>query len=218
MCAGAHERERSKASIRTKTEMRSISGAAAHERPELTLEPDAPECTKPGSLAGLLLQSLARRNSGTARVTAIQGRAQHAVHKGPPAAEHYCLRSRALSEVCSVGLIARRLSAPHSTFDWGSPLKLVLPAVLYDAPLHGAVMAHGMTGPHHSRRPIDLRGGIGIGSLRPVARPRGHDVPGQQSTRIKRIATRRRLGNLTRSLAACEGGADRRACCTSLRN
>src|SRR3954466_14952459 len=32
----------------------------------------------------------------------------------------------------------------------------VLPAVLYDAPLHGAVMAHGMTGPHSSRRPIDL--------------------------------------------------------------
>src|SRR4051794_38284621 len=50
--------------------------------------------------------------------------------------------------------------------------------LLYDAPLHGAVMAHGMTGPHPSRRPIDLRGGIGIGSLRPVARPRGHDVPG----------------------------------------
>ena len=58
--------------------------------------------------------------------------------------------------MCSVGLIARRLSAPHSTFDWGSPLKLVLPAVLYDAPLHGAVMAHGMTGPHHSRRPLVL--------------------------------------------------------------
>jgi hypothetical protein len=50
----------------------------------------------------------------------------------------------------------------------------VLPAVLYDAPLHGAVM----TGPHYSRRPIDLRGGIAIGSLRPVAWPRGHDVPG----------------------------------------
>jgi hypothetical protein len=44
-------------------------------------------------------------------------------------------------------------------------------AVLYNVPLHGAVMAHGMTGPHHSRRPIDLRAGIGIGSLRPVARP-----------------------------------------------
>ena len=58
------------------------------------------------------------------------------------------------------------------------PLKLALPAVLYDAPLHGAVMAHGMTGPHYSCRPIDLRGGIGIGSLRPVARPQGHNVPG----------------------------------------
>ena len=59
-----------------------------------------------------------------------------------------------------------------------APQTQLLPAVLYDAPLHGAVMAHGMTGPHHSRRPINLRGGIGIGSLRPVARPRGHDVPG----------------------------------------
>ena len=39
-------------------------------------------------------------------------------------------------------------------------------------------MAHGMTGPHYSCRPIDLRGGIGIGSLRPVARPQGHNVPG----------------------------------------
>src|SRR5829696_6478073 len=54
----------------------------------------------------------------------------------------------------------------------------VLPAVLYDAPLHGTVMAQAMTGPHYSRRPIDLRGGIAIGSLRPVAQPRGHDVPG----------------------------------------
>src|SRR5215207_3815912 len=54
----------------------------------------------------------------------------------------------------------------------------LLPPVLYDAPLHDAVMAHGMTGPHYSRRPIDLRGGIAIGSLRPVAWPRGHDVPG----------------------------------------
>src|SRR3954449_7015290 len=70
-------------------------------------------------------------------------------------------------------LVSWRVSLPDF-----APQTQLLPAVLYDAPLHGAVMAHGMTGPHHSRRPIDLRGGIGIGSLRPVARPRGHDVPG----------------------------------------
>ena len=46
--------------------------------------------------------------------------------------QNMLLRSRALSEVCSMGLIARRLSAAMS------PLMLVSPAVLYDAPLHGA--------------------------------------------------------------------------------
>ena len=71
-----------------------------------------------------------------------------------------------------------------------SPLKLVLPAVLYDAPLHGAVMAHGMTGPHYSCRPIDLRGGIGIGSLRPVARPR-HAVRHHRAMKRRVVEYRR---------------------------